>query len=243
MDAQADPLDAMYESKAEAYSAFGTGLVATSALKLLPPEGSVLDLGCASGGLLALLRDRASFTAGVELSSAAARAADVADQVVQARIESPDLPFEPGSFDLVVMADVLEHLVDPPDALARAVSWVKPGGAIVVSVPNIAHWHARLVLLRGEWRSEETGLFDSGHLRFFNVERLDELVREAGLVDGVIRPVVPALRNHFPALSQRLPQGARDGMERAWQAIGARRPNLFGFQLVATARRPSAPAE
>lgn len=224
----------LYEEKARAYAQFGNGVVAAAASRLLPPGGRVLDVGCASGGLLALLADRASYRAGIELSpSAAAEAARVADHVVQGSVEEADLPEE--SFDVVVLADVLEHLVDPEGALERASRWARPGGAVIVSVPNIAHWAARLTVLRGHWRADESGTFDATHLRFFTLDRLRALMETAALSDVRIEPVVPRLRNHLPQI-ERLPGvGAR--AERLWAAAGARFPNLFGYQLVATGRR------
>ena len=141
----------LYEEKARAYAVFGNGVVAAAAQRLLPPGGRVLDVGCAAGGLLALLADRASYRAGVELSpTAAAEAARVADHVVQGSVEDAELPED--SFDVVVLADVLEHLVDPQSALGRAARWVRVGGAVIVSVPNIAHWQARLSVARGSGR-------------------------------------------------------------------------------------------
>ena len=95
-----DPaLAELYESRAQTYAAFGNGAIAARAERLLPPQGRVLDLGCASGGLLALLRPHAGHLAGLELSATAARAAaQVADVVVQGAIEDPELPFEAESF-------------------------------------------------------------------------------------------------------------------------------------------------
>ncbi len=222
----------LYEAKAQTYAAFGNGVIAAHALRLLPAGGAALDLGCASGGLLALLRPQAGHLAGLELSQTAARAAaQVGDEVVQGALEDPGLPFAPGAFDLVVIADVLEHLADPAAALARAAGWCRPGGAILVSVPNVAHWSARLALARGRWPQEESGTFDSSHLRWFTRASLGELLRRAGLRDVELDAIVPALRNHVP-----LPRVAR-GAEPAWQALGRRAPGLLGYQIVGIARR------
>ena len=226
----------LYEARAAAYARFGNGVVAARAEALLPAGGRVLDLGCASGGLLALLRPRAGHLAGLELSrSAAAAAAQIGDEVVQGSIEDPDLPFAPGSYDVVVLADVIEHLPRPQAALARAIGWARPGGAVVVSVPNIAHWRARLTLARGQWPSHDSGTFDSSHLRFFTHASLDGLLRDAGLVDVALEPVVPALRHHLPV--DRLPARAREALEARWQSLGRRAPGLLGYQLVGSGRR------
>lgn len=228
-----DPaLAELYEAKAQTYAAFGNGAIAAHAQRLLPPGGRVLDIGCASGGLLARLRSQAGHLAGLELSASAARAAaQIGDQVVCGALEDPQLPFQPASFDLVVLADVLEHLADPPAGLARAIAWCRPGGAVLVSVPNVAHWHARLTLLRGRWPQDESGTFDASHLRWFTRESLRTLLADAGLRDVELDAIVPALRNHLrPA---RLALRA----EPAWQGLGRRAPGLLGYQIVGIGRR------
>jgi SAM-dependent methyltransferase len=222
----------LYEAKAQTYAAFGNGVIADHALALLPEGGSALDLGCASGGLLALLRPRAGHLAGLELSPTAARAAgEVGDKVVQGALEDPDLPFAPGAYDLVVLADVLEHLADPAAALGRAAGWCRPGGAILVSVPNVAHWSARLALARGRWPQEDSGTFDSSHLRWFTRASLAQLLTDAGLTDLQLDAIVPALRNHLR------PERVARLAEPAWQALGRRAPGLLGYQVVGIGRR------
>ena len=223
----------LYEAKAQTYARFGNGAIAQHAQRLLPPGGRVLDVGCASGGLLALLRPRAGHLAGLELSPTAAQAAaQLADHVVCGALEDPELPFEPGSFDLVVLADVLEHLADPTTGLVRAAGWCRPGGAVLVSVPNVAHWQARLTLLRGRWPQHDSGTFDAGHLRWFTRDTLRELLSAAGLRDIELDAIVPALRNHLNP--SRLVQRA----EPAWQALGRRAPGLLGYQVAGIGRRP-----
>jgi methionine biosynthesis protein MetW len=230
-----DPaLAELYEAKTQTYAAFGNGTIAAHAARLLPPAGRVLDIGCASGGLLALLRTRAGHLAGLELSASAANAAgQIADHVVQGALEDPGLPFEPASFDLVVLADVLEHLPDPAAGLQRAIGFCRPGGAVLVSVPNVAHWQARLQLLRGRWPQDDSGTFDASHLRWFTRDSLGALLRDGGLRDVELHAIVPALRNHAPAAAQPLVRR----LEPAWQALGRRLPGLLGYQVIGAGRR------
>ncbi|HVF76700.1 MAG TPA: class I SAM-dependent methyltransferase [Solirubrobacteraceae bacterium] len=223
----------LYEAKVQTYAAFGNGAIAGHALRLLPPGGRVLDIGCASGGLLALLRPAAAHLAGLELSPTAAQAAaQIGDEVVCGALADPGLPFEADSFDLVVLADVLEHLADPAAGLARATAWCRPRGAILVSVPNIAHWQARLTLLRGRWPHDDSGTFDASHLRWFTRDSLHALLDGAGLRDVDLDAIVPMLRNHLGA--GRIVRRA----EPAWQALGRRAPGLLGYQIVGIGRRP-----
>ena len=229
-----------YEGKAALYREAENPVLLRHVLAALPAGGRVLDLGCGSGALLAQLAGHAGHRAGVELSAtAAAEAATVADEVVNLSLDD-DLPFPPDSFDVVVCADVLEHVAEPAAALATASGLCRPGGAVVISVPNIGYWQARLRLLRGVWRYEPTGLFDSGHLRFLTRDTLVELVAGGGLTVEALQPAeVPGPAPHVLA---RVPAPLRGPVGRSWNALenglARRRPTLFAYQLVCTARRP-----
>ena len=232
--------EAFYDAKASIYRHAENRTVVDHVLACLPPQGRVLDVGCGSGALLSRFAGRAGYRAGVELSPMAAGAARlVADRVVNLPVTAP-LPFPPDSFDVVVCADVLEHLAEPAAALASVAAFCRPGGVVVISVPNVAYWQARLRLLRGVWRYEPSGLFDDGHLRFLTRDTLVDLVTGAGLAVERIEPArLPALAPHVVG---RVPAALRGTVERAWDvagnALARRRPTLFAYQLVCTARRP-----
>jgi hypothetical protein len=103
---------------------------------------------------------------------------------------------------------------------------------VLVSVPNIAHWQARLTLLRGRWPRADSGTFDASQLRWFTHHSLRALLDDGGLRDVELHAIVPMLRNHVrPA---RLAARA----EPAWQALGRRAPGLLGYQIVGLGRRP-----
>jgi len=233
-----------YEAKAALYRRSQNPVVLKRVLAALPPGGRVLDVGCGSGVLLGQLAGHAGYRAGVELSEAAAAdASEVADEVVNAPVDA-DLPFAADSFDVVVCADILEHLPEPATALGLLASFCRPGGAVVISVPNVANWQARLRLLRGIWRYEPVGLFDTGHLRFLTRETLFELVGECGLVVESCLPArLPHLGVQVPFVA-RLPTPLRQIANESWGVVGYRLalrwPTLFAYQLVCTARRPPA---
>ena len=152
---------------------------------------SILELGCSNGALGAALKGRAAprevTIVGVELDPAyASAAAERLDRVVVADAETflsgqspPEAPF-----DCLICADVLEHLVDPWTALARAAELVRPGGKVVVSVPNDLYYGALLRLVRERrWPREDEGIFDRTHLRWFSRTDAEDLLRSAGLRD------------------------------------------------------------
>ncbi len=150
---------------------------------LVPPEcRRVLEIGCGAGELGRLLKERGCFVAGVELVPEAAEAARRhLDQVVTADVEADGLPFAPGSFDAVIFADVLEHLIDPWRVLREAAGLLAPGGRVIASVPNVQNADVIWRLLRGRWDYRERGILDRGHLRFFTLHGIREMFEQARL--------------------------------------------------------------
>ena len=154
-------------------------------LELIDPRGlRVLDLGCGGGHNGALLkRAGAREVVGVELDAgAAAQARKRLDAVVQgdlARLDLAQLGDEP--FDAILASDVLEHLADPEAVLARALTHLRPGGAVVVSLPNVAHVVVFANLLMKRWPRRSSGIFDRTHLRFFAKRDMVRLLEGAGL--------------------------------------------------------------
>ncbi|MBI4987972.1 MAG: class I SAM-dependent methyltransferase [Rhodocyclales bacterium] len=167
---------------AEYYAAERPELVAF--LRRHGPFGAALDIGCAAGMLGAgLLRNGiVGACDGIELNDAAARLAETRlGQVWSGSLESvaEEIPWE--QYDLIILADVLEHLVDPWATLRRLHAHSAPGCRLMLSVPNVRHYKVALPLLfRGEFRYTEQGIMDRTHLHFFTRGSLEETVRESG---------------------------------------------------------------
>lgn len=137
--------------------------------------GSVLDIGCSSGGFLGYLRGGPWKLHGIEASQHAAErarartGADVfAGDVLNAK-------FPPDSFDVITCMDVLEHVYEPREVLRNVCNWLKPGGMFYVFVPNIMSWEARI------FRSYWYGLDLPRHVHHFTAQSLAELTRSVGL--------------------------------------------------------------
>jgi len=149
------------------------------------PFGTAL-VGCASGMLGAgLLRNGiVGACDGIELNADAARLAGTRlRQVWTGSIESvaAEVPWE--HYDLVILADVLEHLADPWAALRLLQARTAKGCRLMLSVPNVRHYKVSLPLLfRGEFRYADDGIMDRTHLHFFTRGSLEETVRDCGWV-------------------------------------------------------------
>jgi SAM-dependent methyltransferase len=116
---------------------------ASKLTKNLPLGSRVLDVGCGRGVLLSGFADRGMQAHGFEISRTAADGADPRAKIAIAS-SLEDVRYPVGYFDLVVLCHVLEHLPEPKRTLLEIRRILKPGGRLVVSVPNFSSWQARL---------------------------------------------------------------------------------------------------
>ena len=155
-------------------------------VSLVPPATRVLEFGCATGYMSEVLKSRLGCTVvGIEIDrDAAALAEQHAERVIVGDAETIDYAAELAGeqFDVVMFADVLEHLKEPADVLRRVRPFIAENGILVASIPNIAHASVRLALLGGEFRYREWGLLDDTHLRFFTRASIQDLFEETGYV-------------------------------------------------------------
>jgi 2-polyprenyl-3-methyl-5-hydroxy-6-metoxy-1,4-benzoquinol methylase len=153
----------------------------------------VLEVGCAGGHLTKHLVARGCVVDGVEIDPVAASvSATIAARVVIADLDRLDFAddLEPGTYDVLLFGDVLEHTRSPNDVLSLARPLLKPDGYAVISVPNVAHADVRLMVLEGRWERFDWGLLDKTHLRFFTYDLLQRMLRECGFLATQIERVV-----------------------------------------------------
>jgi SAM-dependent methyltransferase len=133
-------------------------------------------------------------------------------------------------FDLILAADVLEHVRDPKTVLADLHHVLDPAGRLLVSVPNFGHWYPRLRVLSGSFDYDRRGILDAGHLRFFTRRSFDRLIDISGL-DIVRRGVVG-----LPIEALERGSGRPSGVGRLVAAVDRKAadqwPTLFGYQFL-----------
>lgn len=204
-------------------------------LARLPPGTRVLDVGAATGTLGRMCAGRGFAITGVEPNPAWAEVArrwytamrcGTIDAIGDAALSG---------HDVVVCADVLEHLADPEATLRRLVALQPEGSTFVVSVPNVANLWVRLQLLRGRFDYTDRGILDRTHLRFFTRRTLAGLLARAGLRPVALQATpIPLNLVHpwFRTVPGRL-------VHRALAYATSRLPTLLGYQFVVRAtKRP-----
>ena len=202
------------------------------------PSQRVLDLGC-SGGLLAS-RVRAlghDVTAADVIELPGIR--ECVDRFVRADLDQglPEELTELGPFDVVLAADVLEHLREPRQLLGQVAGVLAPHGSLIASVPNFGHWYARARTALGLFDYDQRGVLDRGHLRFFTRRSFARLLRDAGFnISHLEATGLPV-----EVLMQGRGHGARF-LRRVDRLAVAARPTLFGYQFVCKCEPASRPS-
>ncbi len=159
---------------------------------LIPETATrVLEIGCGTGNTLLWLKNlkHCSWIGGVEMSpDAAALARDKLDEVYPVNIENSNLPIQEGTLDLILCLDVLEHMIDPWTVVRRLRTLLKPGGALIASIPNVRNAKVLFpLLLAGKWDYSDEGILDKSHLRFFVRETAIGLISSSGLLVDMVR--------------------------------------------------------
>ncbi|MEM1332879.1 MAG: glycosyltransferase [Actinomycetota bacterium] len=142
------------------------------------PAGRALDLGCGTGELGRRLVDVGWEVVGVDLAPGDAVASYLA--VIEADLER-DLPpevAEHGPYDVVIAADVLEHVRRPDRILDACAPLLTEGGAMVASIPNVSHWYPRARAVIGRFDYDERGILDRDHVRFFTRRSIERLAQD-----------------------------------------------------------------
>lgn len=143
---------------------------------------SMLVAGCACGMDLMYVHDAnpAAELHGIELDPNSAAIASTFAPVENIDIETLDKSEWRNRFSAVMMGDILEHLRDPWAMVRRMYEYTRPGGHIVISLPNVSHISVIEEMLSAHWQYVSAGILDRTHLRFFARNEAVELVTQAG---------------------------------------------------------------
>jgi methionine biosynthesis protein MetW len=202
---------------------------------MMPSNSRVLDVGCGTGSATLIAnRDKRNSVTGVEPDVARVEAAR--SRGIDAYNAFLDDAFleQHGRFDVVMLADVLEHTAAPADVLRTIRSALKPGGWLLISVPNVAHWSVRLNLLAGRFDYESVGIMDSTHLRWFTLKTFVGLLKENGFEPVEVRQTAgAALPPYGRGIFRFIPRRLKAHTIRMLAKVF---PLLFGVQHVAKAR-------
>ena len=164
-------------------------------LQLTGRDKNVLELGAASGHVTAELTKRGNRVTAVEIDiSNRDLLSQAAEKVIITDLDRLDLvkKLQGEKFDVIIAADVLEHLTRSSLVLFQLHELLKEDGYIVASIPNIAHGDVRLTMLQGNFPYAESGLLDKTHLQFFTRSSVKEFFNDNGFdITEIYCTVVP----------------------------------------------------
>ncbi|MBD3809812.1 MAG: class I SAM-dependent methyltransferase [Sulfuricurvum sp.] len=179
----------MYENKEITYFSY----IREDLINLIPKTFracNVLEIGCGNGATLQKLKKIgiANKTTGIELFPSEDNFYDTVDHFFPENVEQMAFPsYMNNSFDIILLGDVLEHLVDPWSTLKKVSTLLKAEGRIIVSLPNIRYYTIlKSIIFNGDFKYEEAGILDKTHLRFFCRKNIIELLENADLKVDII---------------------------------------------------------
>lgn len=148
----------------------------------------VLDVGCACGDLARALRENKNCRVwGLEYNAESVeicRQSGIFENVARQdlnNLTANSFPDYVGRFDYVICGDVLEHLLKPEDVLQILRSYLKPGGELLVSLPNAAHGSVKANLLLNDFTYTPIGILDRTHLHFYTWRSMASFLVDNGL--------------------------------------------------------------
>ena len=161
------------------------GSAAAVLARMVEPGQRVLELGTGPGTVTRILHSKGCKVTGLEMDAETlATCAPFCERTIQVNLEDLNwaAPLAGEKFDAIICADVLEHLRNPRPLLKQLHGYLKPGGSVLMSLPNASHLTVVASLLDGRFPYQKNGLLDHTHLKFYGRDDLDALLRECGLL-------------------------------------------------------------
>lgn len=174
----------------------------------------VLDIGCYDGSIAKFIKKNGNTVIGVDIAQTAVKMAKKNGiEAYVCDVEENNFPKQIGDFDVVVAAEIIEHIFDPDAFLEKVKKILKRKGSLILTTPNLAGIGSRISLMLGRlpWMIENDLLpGKSGHIRYFTLAELEKLLNRRGFsvssftTDsfGVENITVPFLDKLFPTLGR-----------------------------------------
>jgi glycosyltransferase involved in cell wall biosynthesis len=193
------------------------------------PTANILDLGCSGGLLSERVRALGHKITGVDVIEIDGVRERV-DRFIPADLDKgiPAEARDGGLYDVVLCADILEHVRQPEQLMRQAREVLAPGGVLVTSVPNFGHWYARTRTMLGLFDYDQRGLLDNGHVRFFTRRGLLRRIRSAGFT--VVHQEATGLP--LDVLTNGGSGPGRTALRIIDRLLVTLRPTLFGYQFI-----------
>ncbi len=212
----------VYELKDDPASSHGRIYAMLSAR----PPSTVLDLGCSAGFLDERLGQLGHKVTGVDATESPGVRGRMSE-FVAADLED-GIPSSVGDgYDVVVAADVLEHLRRPEQLLRDIRRVVAPNGVALLCVPNFVHWYPRMRVMLGAFDYDQRGILDRTHLRFFTLRSIRRLVKHAGFRirrEEVVGVPFEVVKNQ--------PSGASRWLRMLEHLLLGLWPSMFAYQVI-----------
>lgn len=196
-------------------------------MRLIPPSANVLELGSASGYLSGYMEQslgcRVTGLEGdpnaVEIAQTRTTAAHCVDLDAQNALDAAQ---SNAPYDVLLAAAILEHLKYPHRLLRSARELLTPNATIIVSLPNVANWRIRLMLLTGRFTYEDYGIMDRTHLHFYTLSTGKALLEDSGYPVHDIHISGSGIQNALSDLSRQFNR----------QPPPLILPSLFAYELI-----------
>lgn len=164
------------------FKKYGLSPTQQEILKIVGKERKVLEIGSSTGYMSRAFLEQDCAVDIVESNQkAVAKLPKSIKRVFNTSIEDTEIYNKLGNYDFIVLADVLEHLVDPEKVLRQLFKKASIGTKLLVSLPNVASWTMRKQLFfKGDFEYQDSGLLDKTHLHFYTVKTLPKMLLETG---------------------------------------------------------------
>lgn len=189
------------------FKKYGLSPTQQEILKIVGQKSQVLEIGSSTGYMTKAFLDNGCTVDVVEPDQKAVlKLPKDVRKVFNTSIEDEGICNGLGSYEFIVMADVLEHLVNPEQVLKRLLKVASFDTRLLISLPNVASWTMRKQLFfKGDFEYQESGLLDKTHLHFYTVETLPKLLSENGwkverIIGTITRLPLEGLISKLPAL-------------------------------------------